>query len=127
MQSAYSESARKANKHPEHLCAVGRQQCPRSRDSLGKRRVLITTNPSLTQGKVTWLLQEAASQCSCNPRACVLQPPQRELTDFNDYVITENFTTNTKIPSGGHIEDRDVHSSVGGKHRAHKGKSKEIY
>lgn len=27
------------------------------------------------------------------------------LTDFNDYVITENFTTNTEIPSGGHIGD----------------------
>ena len=32
-----------------------------------------------------------------------------------------------KIPSGGHIEDWDVHLIVGGKHTAHKGKSKEIY
>lgn len=35
----------------------------------------------------------------------MFQPPQHELTDFTDYVITENFTTNMKFPSGAHIED----------------------
>lgn len=103
----------------KHLCAR-----PAGCDSLAKRRAPCAAHPTLTQGKVTWLLQEAASLYYCNPRACIFQPPQHELTDFNDYVITENFTTNMKIPSGGHIEDGAVHPSERGR-EAHSSQREE--
>jgi hypothetical protein len=38
---------------------VGQQKCPWSCDSLRKRKTPTAANQILTQGKVTWFLQEA--------------------------------------------------------------------
>lgn len=82
---------------------------PLSCDSLRKRKVLRAANQSLTQEQSLGSYRKQPNYVTVILGLAFFQPPQHELTGFADYVITENFTTNMKIPSGGHIGDWDVH------------------
>lgn len=66
-------------------------------------------NQSLTQEQSFGSYRKQPNYVTVILELAFFQPPQHELTGFNDYVIMENFTTNMKIPSGGHIGDWDVH------------------
>lgn len=83
------------------LGAVGPQEGPLSCDSLRKRKGLRAANQSLTQEEQLGSYRKQPNYVTVIPGFAFFS----HLTDFNDYVITENFTTNTEIPSGGHIGD----------------------